>query len=279
MRIVALQAVRSCEGLVVVRLLNFCILCIMAIQAERWGCFSEMEPILRCWLSPGLVRQVACVASHIERGVSAALFRNIRSGLVAIEAQVILSISRRRFAELILVVGGVRIMACKTIANRRRVHGSLYVARFLVSVAFETKRVRSGGDEFDTGDVFVDSHFVATHAAHCHSGVDGFAFPFLRVAFKALGGIYVFVERDRMNLGFCARSEKRKQGSNDDERERASWAMAKMGKRLAACDEMRERAHTATNGTEFFKSPRPAKRLRHGRFTVSPQCANASSWQ
>lgn len=279
MRIVALQAIGSCEGLVVVRLLEFCILCIMAIQAERGGCFREMEPILRSWLSSGLVRQVACVASHIERGVSAALFRNIRSGLVAIEAQVIFSISRRRFAELILVVGGVRIMACKTIANRRRMNSSLYVARLLVSVACETKRVRSGGDELDAGDVFVDAHFVATHAAHCHSGVDGFAFPFLCMAFKALGGVCVFVERDRMNLGFCARSEKHKQGSKDDERERASWAMPKMGKRLAACDEMRERAHTASNGTEFFESPRRAKRLRQGRFTASPQCANASSWQ
>ena len=47
-----------------------------------------MEPVLRGRLGAGLVRDVAGVAAHIERGMTAALFGDIQSGLVATEAEI-----------------------------------------------------------------------------------------------------------------------------------------------------------------------------------------------
>ena len=52
-----------------------------------------MEAILLRWLWAGFMRQVARVASHIERGVAAALVRNMQAGLVALQAKIFLLVA------------------------------------------------------------------------------------------------------------------------------------------------------------------------------------------
>ena len=77
----------------------------------------------------GLVRGVAGVASHVERGVTAAFFGNIESLFVAAEAKILLLVPRCRFQQLILVVAGVRIVALQAIAHRGRMHRALELGR------------------------------------------------------------------------------------------------------------------------------------------------------
>ena len=118
MRIVALQTVGRAEGLVLMRLLQIRILRIMAIQAERRRSLGQMEAVLRRRFGAGLVGDMAGVAAHIERGMTAALLGHIQSGLVATEAEILFFVARKRLEELILVVAGVRIVAGEAVANR-----------------------------------------------------------------------------------------------------------------------------------------------------------------
>jgi hypothetical protein len=94
---------------------------------------------------------------------------------VATEAEVFFFPAGSRLQELILVVAGVRIVAGEAVANRGRMHRPLDVGRFLVGVAGDAKRGRSGGDQLDARDVFVDADLMAAQAAHGHGGMNGLA--------------------------------------------------------------------------------------------------------
>jgi len=174
--VVALHAIGGCEGLTLMRFLQVGVLGVVAVEAERRSGLGEMEAILHRWIRSGFVGGVAGVAAHIERGMTAALFRDIEAGLMAIEAEVFLFASGDGFEELVLVIGGVRIVAGKAVADRGRMHGALDVRRCFVGMAGETKRGRRCGDELDARDIFIDADFMAAQTAGGHCGVNGFAF-------------------------------------------------------------------------------------------------------
>lgn len=82
-RIVTAHAVRSFEGLILVRLLQVSTLHIMAVDTERRGSFGQVIIELRLTYLAGFVRGVAGVAAHIESGVAAAFLGNVQAGIVA----------------------------------------------------------------------------------------------------------------------------------------------------------------------------------------------------
>jgi len=87
-RIVAGQAIRFVEGLILVRLLQVRTFRIVAVQAQGWGRLRQVKIKLCLSNFAGLMRNVARVATHIECGMTAALGRHIQSSLVATEAEV-----------------------------------------------------------------------------------------------------------------------------------------------------------------------------------------------
>src|SRR5208282_4742819 len=110
----------------------------------------------------GLVRDVAGVAAHIERGVAAAALRDIHSLVVAGETKVLLrGRTGRRLQELVLVVGSVRIVALDAIPNCGTVDVALDLGGILIAVALEAELNRGGGDQSDVGDVPVRPDLVA----------------------------------------------------------------------------------------------------------------------
>lgn len=92
-RIVTADAVRSFEGLVLVRLLQVGTLHIMAVDTKCRRSFSQVIIELRLTHLARLVRGVASVATHIERGMAAAFLGNIQASVVAAQAQVFFLIS------------------------------------------------------------------------------------------------------------------------------------------------------------------------------------------
>jgi hypothetical protein len=80
-------------------------------------------------------------------------------------------------------------------------HRSLDVGRFLIRVTGDAKRRRSGCDQLDACDVFIDPDLMTTQAACGHCRVNGLTFCFIFMAFKALGCISIFIQRDGMNRG------------------------------------------------------------------------------
>ena len=87
-RIMAGQAVRSSERLVLVCLLQVGVFWIVTLDAQSRRRLGQMKAILEARLSSGFVRRVAGIATHVERGVTAALGRDVRALLVAGEAQI-----------------------------------------------------------------------------------------------------------------------------------------------------------------------------------------------
>lgn len=55
----------------------------------------EIELLLALWT--GLVRNVAGLATHIERGVAAAVFWNVEADGVATQAKILFRVTRRWF--------------------------------------------------------------------------------------------------------------------------------------------------------------------------------------
>jgi hypothetical protein len=88
-RIVALNAVRACERLVLMSLLQVCVLRVMAIEAERRRRLGQVKIEFRFASLAGLVGQMASLTAHVQRGVAATLFWNIQAGLVAAQAKIL----------------------------------------------------------------------------------------------------------------------------------------------------------------------------------------------
>ena len=187
MRIVALQAVGRRERLILMRLLQVRILRIVAIQAKRRRRFGQMESVLRCRFGACLVRQMAGIATHIERRVSAAFLRHMQSRLVAREAEIFLHPTRHGFQQLILVVAGMRIVACQAVAHRGRMHRSFNIGRFLIRMTGKAKPIRSSGNQLHACDIFSDSDLMAGQAPHGDRGVNRFSLRLILVALKAFG--------------------------------------------------------------------------------------------
>ena len=258
-RIVALQAVGGGEGLVPVGLLEVRILGVMAVQAERRGRLGQMEPVLHGRRGARLVRQVAGIAPHVQRGMTAALFRNIQSGLVATEAEVLFFPARHRLQKLILVVARVRIVAGEAIAHRRRMHRPLDVRRFLVRMAGEAKPGGSGRDQLDPRHVLVHPHLMAAQTARGHGRMHGFALGLVVVALHALGGVGVLVQRHGMNRRAGRQGRQRKQGNRSPDA-KTKPADALMNGRLAVPDAMVGQCHTVSEECVLHEARRNARR-------------------
>jgi hypothetical protein len=142
MRIVAADAVRSFEGLVLVRLLQVSTLHIMAVDAESRRSFGQVIIKLRFPHLAGLMRGVASVAAHIEGGMAAPFLGNIQAGVVAAQAEVFFLISNLGLQQLKFVVRLVRIVALDAIAHGWRMNRTFYVVGILVCMAGQTESVR-----------------------------------------------------------------------------------------------------------------------------------------
>lgn len=187
--------------------------------------------------------------------MAAALFRDICAGLVAIEAEIFLLAAGGRLEELILVVGGMRIVTGEAVAHRGRMDRSLDVRGGLVGMAGEAERGRRGGDELDAGHVLIHADLMATKTAGGHGGVHGLALGFVFVAFKALGGVRLGVERHGMDRGGGAHGEQREQGNA----QRDAPGKTAAADRTAEIDAMRNQLHTDSEGRILHADCRLAK--------------------
>src|SRR6202140_5994812 len=101
-------------GLLQARLLR-----VMAVETERGSALSQMEIELGLARFSTLMGAVASVTSQIERGMTAAFFRDVQSLFVAVEAEILPLVPRLRFPQLILVIAGVRVVTLDAVAHRR----------------------------------------------------------------------------------------------------------------------------------------------------------------
>ena len=161
-RIVALRATRSGEGLSLMRFDQLFVFYVVASDAERGHGLGEVKVELLLPFFADFMRGVAGIASHIERGVTAAFFRDICSLRVAGEAKIVFFVARSSFEQLKLVVGSMRVVALDAVANRWRMDRTLQRGSVFIGMAGDAERLRRGGRQLDTGNVFVDANFVAT---------------------------------------------------------------------------------------------------------------------
>jgi hypothetical protein len=215
MRIVALHAIGGRERLVGMCFLKAGVLRIVAIQAELRRRFRQMISELVLCPVADLVRNVAGVAAHVQRYVTAAFFRNIQSGRMAAQAKVLAFIAGDRLQQLLFIGRLMRIVTLDAIADRWTVHFSFLVRSFLVCVTGQAKSSRRGGSQFDPGDIFIDANFMTTQAAHCDRGVDVRPFTLVFMAFQALGGIDLWVQGNGMNASTQARRQCQKHGQQE----------------------------------------------------------------
>ena len=87
-RIVTGQAIGGAKGLTLVRLDQGRILRIMAINAQRRSILCQMEVKFAVAASPRLMCDVAGVATHIQRRVATAFFRNIDADFMTTQTDI-----------------------------------------------------------------------------------------------------------------------------------------------------------------------------------------------
>jgi len=199
MWIVALNGIRVAEGLTVVRLDQVRVFGVMTIQTEGRRCLRQVIVEFQFAALARLVRRVAGLATHIERRVAAAVLGNVHTFVVAAKAKVLVfGAAAGWLQQLVLVRRAVRIVTLDAIANGRGMHLSVNLSGILVGVASDAERLRCGGYQLYAGDIFVDADLVAARAAHLNRRMDVGTFTFVFVALKALGGVGLGIERDRV---------------------------------------------------------------------------------
>jgi len=135
MRVMAGEAIRLVEGLILVRLLQFCALSIVAVEAEGRCGLRQMKIKLYLPHFASLMGNVAGVATHVEGCVPAALCRNIQAGLVAAQAKVLFLVTGDWLQQLILIIRAVGVVALEAVPNRWTVHRTFDISRLLFGVA------------------------------------------------------------------------------------------------------------------------------------------------
>ena len=88
-RIVALQAIRCAEGLILMRFLQRSVFGIVTIDAQCGRGLCQMEAIFRARFQTSFVSGMAGLASHVECSVTATLFRNTQALRVAGETEIV----------------------------------------------------------------------------------------------------------------------------------------------------------------------------------------------
>src|SRR3974377_1779484 len=96
MRIVTLHAICSGERLTLVRFDEGRVFGIVAVKAQRRSRLGQVIVEFDLALLSDLVGNVASLATHIPRGVPAALLRNVDALLVTGQTQVLVGAARRR---------------------------------------------------------------------------------------------------------------------------------------------------------------------------------------
>jgi hypothetical protein len=114
----------------------------------------------------------------------------------------------------------MRIVTGKAVANRRRVHRSLYVSRFLIRMTGEAERGWRGGDQLHPRDIFIDPYLVAGRTPHGHGRVDRLSLGLVHMALKAFRGFGFRVKRNGMNS--CIASRGRDQNQQRDNKPQVS---------------------------------------------------------
>jgi hypothetical protein len=132
-----------------------------------------------------LVRRVAGIAAHIERGVAAAFVGSVQACLMAAKTQIFFFITGRGFDQLVLVFRRVRVVALEAIAHCRLVYLSCHLRRIFVGVAGETELVGRCGDQLYVRDLFIRSDLMATGATGGDCGMNRFAFGLVLVTLQA----------------------------------------------------------------------------------------------
>ena len=198
MRIVAAGAVRGCERLIAMRLLQARVLRVMAVETQRGSALGQMEIELGLARFSRLVSEVAGLASQIKRRMAAAFFRDVQSLCVALETEILALVPRLRFQQLILVVASVWVVTLDAVAHRRRMHCPFEGRGVFLRVASQAEGLRSRSDQLDAGHIFIDPNFVATQAARRDRRMYCFALRLILMAFETLRRINILVERNRM---------------------------------------------------------------------------------
>lgn len=193
MGIMAGEAIGRRERLPLVGLHQICVLNIMTVDAERGRVFGQMEIKFALASLTRLMRDVASVASHVERGVATTLFRNVETLRVAGKAKIVFLLARGRLQQLILVVRSMRIMTGQAITNRRRVDASLNLRSIFVLVAGQADFVGDDGDELHAGNISINPDFMAAQTAHRNGGVDKLTLRLILMAFEALSSVNVLI--------------------------------------------------------------------------------------
>jgi len=85
-----------------------------------------------------------------------------------------------------------------------------------VTVTGQAQFVRDCGDQLHPRNIFVDPNFVTTGASHRNGGMNRLALGFVCVALEALSGVYVLIQRDRMN--FSESTRRNYQAEQDQDR-------------------------------------------------------------
>jgi hypothetical protein len=200
----------------------------------------------------GLMRDVASVAAHVERGVAAAVLPWIlRANVVAGEAEIVFLIARGGFQQLILVVGSMRIVAGQAVANRWRVHVAPDLGGILIVMTAQTDFVRNSGVECHVGDIFVGPDLMAAQTAHRNGGMDELAFRLVFMALDALGAVSLRIERNGVNGGGGARNQQRSQRKQNQNNSKGSIAM--ICDLLMEPDAMGEHFQTTSEGSMCTK--------------------------
>lgn len=75
-------------------------------------------------------------------------------------------------------------------------------------MAAQAERLRGGGGQFDPGNIFRDSNFMAGQASSRNRRVNVLTFTLVFVALKALSRVHIFFERNWVGLGNCRHSRK-----------------------------------------------------------------------
>jgi len=265
MRIVALRASGRTERLSLVGLNEGGVRHIVTVRAQRWCRFGQMVVEFLLALRADFVREVATLATHIDRGMVASLLGSFCTFGVAVETEIRAFAARRGLEQLILVVGNMRVVTFDAVAHGGRVYGPFEFGRVLVRMASDAERLRSRGDELYAGDIFVDPDFMAAQTTHRNSRVDGLACCPILMTFQALGSVGGLLQWHWVNRGSGVRNQQHeREESQDFNAMKAAPAACDL---LAKPDAMGEKSHTASQRGYLHDSRRiTKKRLQVARY-------------
>jgi len=151
------------------------------------------------------------------------------------------------------------IVARKTIPNRRGMHFPLDIRSFFICMAGDANCGRGRGDQLDAGHIFIDPDLVAGQAARLHCGMNGLSLGLILMAFEALGGIGLGVQRNRVNGGSGARGKQSEHGNADRDVE-TKRAAALAGQRITKPDALIEQSHADSDRYVMHGARRTTKR-------------------